>query len=382
MSVPLLSITIGIDPNVFSWGNFTLTWHGLFTFVAVAVAVFLVGRWAKREGLVTDAVYSVAVWAIIGGIIGTRVFHVIDLWNDFYKDNPSQIFQIWEGGITIWGAILGGFVGGAAYIWIRNHPSFIKLWNDLSRRSGGASFTIRNLAAQPSKLEELRNGLGGLAPIKAFDYRRGMLKVTFEKPLGVSDLRPIFQNFGHTDVTIDGGRFERAPLPSVGRLADITAPAVLIAMALGRVGDIINGEHLAQITSLPWGFRYTDPQTALLYRNAGLEGASTHPAVVYEMLWDLIVLGVIWSLRGRLRPYGMLFTLYLALYSVGKFFVQFLRLDKEWAIGLTEAHFVAIVVLAITIPLLISRAKFVRRAVPGRTGSTAPAPGDRKAGST
>ena len=70
MEIPLMSIRIGMDPDMFEIGSFVLTWHGFFTFIAVALAVFLVGRWAKKEGLDADAVYSVAVWAIVGGIIG------------------------------------------------------------------------------------------------------------------------------------------------------------------------------------------------------------------------------------------------------------------------------------------------------------------------
>ena len=226
----------------------------------------------KKEGLDSDAVYSVATWAIIGGIIGTRLVHVIDLWDEVYRHDPIQIIKIWEGGITIWGGILGGFLGGAVYMQVRNHPRFLRLWNRF------------------------------------------------------------------------GGKLDKAPLPSIGRLADITAPALLIAMALGRVGDIINGEHVANLTNLPWAFIYSHPESP---SNAIHGLASSHPAVVYEMLWDIAVLALIWPLRNRFRPYGMLFALYLAMYSMGKFFISFLRLDKEWAIGLNEAQFIAIIVLAI-----------------------------------
>ncbi|MBI4198702.1 MAG: hypothetical protein HY533_06300, partial [Chloroflexi bacterium] len=54
--------------------------------------------------------------------------------------------------------------------------------------------------------------------------------------------------------------------------------------------------------------------------------------------------------------------LYLMLYSLGRFFIQFLRLDKEWFAGLQEAHLIALVVLAITAPLLAYKARFVKPA--------------------
>ena len=266
------SITIGINPNLIDSGSFVLSWHGLLTFVAVALAVVLVARWGRREGIIADTVYSVAVWAVLGGIVGARLVHVIDRW-DFYGDNLSQVYAVWQGGIAIYGAIIGGFLGGATYVWINHH-------------------------------------------------------------------------------------FGRLKALSVGHLADITAPAILIAQAVGRIGDIINGEHIAKITDLPWGYIYSHP---LSPSNERYGLTASHPAVAYELLWDLAVLAVIWRLRGRLRPHGMLFAVYGMLYALGRFFIQFLRLDKEWFAGLQEAHVLSIIVLAVTVSLLASRARWVRR---------------------
>ena len=290
MNISLLAIRIGIDPDMIHVGSFNLTWHGFLTFIAVALAVFLVARWARQQGFDVDSVYSIATWCIIGGIVGSRALHVIDLWG-FYTDDPIRIIQIWNGGITIYGAVLGGFFGGAGYMLIRNHPRFLALWSKLFR----------------------------------------------------------------------GATLEPAPLPSIGRLADIAAPAMLIAMAVGRVGDVINGEHFAKASDLPWAFVYTHPQIQALYSNNLLSSLSpSHPAIVYEMLLDMAVLGVVLAVRDRLRPYGMTFVLYLGLYSLGRFFISFLRLDKEWAIGLNEAQIVAIIVIALTIPLLAFKAQLVK----------------------
>ena len=107
----LLSITIDMDANIFQVGSLILTWHGFFTFVAVAVAVVMVARWGKQQGLDSDAIYSVAVWAILGGIALARLTHVIDRWGDIYSHDPLQSFRLWTGGVTIYGAILGGFIG-------------------------------------------------------------------------------------------------------------------------------------------------------------------------------------------------------------------------------------------------------------------------------
>ena len=278
------SISIGINPNLFDLGRVVLSWHGFLTFIAVAVSVFLVVRWGSREGMVADAVYSVAVWCIVGGVIGARLVHVIGIW-DFYQNDPARIFYVWQGGVAIYGAILGGFVGGATYILVRNSGWFLTLWGRYFRFLGEA---------------------------------------------------------------------KAAPLPGIGHLADIAAPAMLISQAIGRVGDVINGEHFANASSLPWAVVYTHSNSPAL----GLP--ASHPAVAYELLMDLIILGVLWPLRKRFRPHGMFFALYLATYSMGRFFLSFLRAEFREYGGLNEAQIIALVVMAITIPLLVSKARLIK----------------------
>ena len=101
----LLSIPIGMDPNLFKIGSFLLTWHGFFTFVAVAVVVWLSSRSGERAGVHPDISYSAAVWAILGGVIGARLVHVIDRW-DYYQFNLLQTLYVWEPGIAVWGAVM------------------------------------------------------------------------------------------------------------------------------------------------------------------------------------------------------------------------------------------------------------------------------------
>ena len=114
-------IEIDIGPYMFSAGSFVVSWHGFFSFIAIVTAVFLVGRWAPMKNIDPDDIYSIAIWAILGGILGARIVHVIDNLN-YYSNNPAQIIAIWSGGIGVWGGILGGFAGGAIYAFIKGHP--------------------------------------------------------------------------------------------------------------------------------------------------------------------------------------------------------------------------------------------------------------------
>ena len=82
--------------------------------------------------------------------------------------------------------------------------------------------------------------------------------------------------------------------------------------------------------------------------------------MAYELLMDLVILAVLWPLRDRLRPHGMFFALYLGTYSLGRFFLSFLRTEFNEYGPLNEAQIVALIVLGITIPLLVGKARFVR----------------------
>jgi phosphatidylglycerol:prolipoprotein diacylglycerol transferase len=131
-----------------------------------------------------------------------------------------------------------------------------------------------------------------------------------------------------------------------GQLADIAAPGIILAQAVGRVGCAINGCCYGTPTSLPWGFVYTNPDS---YAPLGM---STQPAVVYELLFDLALFGMLLAVRHRLKASGSIFLLYLATYSAGRFFFSYLRENTTYG-GLREAQIIALVVLVITVPLLV-----------------------------
>ena len=98
-------IEIDSGPFLVNFGSLLISWHGIFSFIAVASAVFLVGRWAPLRGVDPDDIYSIALWAIIGGILGARFVHVIDHLS-IYSEDPLKVFAIWSGGIGLWGGCL------------------------------------------------------------------------------------------------------------------------------------------------------------------------------------------------------------------------------------------------------------------------------------
>ena len=106
-----LVLTFAFDPLIAQLGALQLGWHGLFTALAVGVAVWLAMRLAELRQLPTDRIADVAMWGVVGGIIGARLFHVLDHL-DYFAQNPLEVFAVWQGGIAVYGAFVGGVVAG------------------------------------------------------------------------------------------------------------------------------------------------------------------------------------------------------------------------------------------------------------------------------
>ena len=116
-----MNIDIGFDPVIAQLGPFQLGWHGVFTAIAVVVAIRVAAVIGEREGVQADTVYNLAGWGVVGGLVGARVFHVADHLS-FYLANPLLIPAVWEGGIAVYGAFIGGLVAGGIAAWRAQLP--------------------------------------------------------------------------------------------------------------------------------------------------------------------------------------------------------------------------------------------------------------------
>ncbi|HMN14785.1 MAG TPA: prolipoprotein diacylglyceryl transferase, partial [Bellilinea sp.] len=119
-------ITIPIDPILFSIGHFHLRWYSLIVTAAVILGVWLALKEAGRKGFNTEQLANSVLWIVIAGMVGARLFHVIDHWPDEFAANPIRALYIWEGGLAIWGGVLGGLAATAVLARI-NHWKLTRL---------------------------------------------------------------------------------------------------------------------------------------------------------------------------------------------------------------------------------------------------------------
>jgi phosphatidylglycerol---prolipoprotein diacylglyceryl transferase len=252
----LLSIEIGIDPVILDQWGIEITWHGLFTALGVIIGVAVATAFARRAGYQEDTIYNVALCLVIGGIIGARALYVIENLGDF-EDDPLDIIRVNTGGISIYGALIGGTIGGWLYAFIRK-------------------------------------------------------------------------------------------VPNLPRGADIAVMGGILGMAVGRIGDVINGEHFASDTNMPWGVVYTHPDSpSKLSEGFPINGGDPlvqpqHPAVAYEMIGDIVIFGVLLFIFLRVNRSGVTFFAWVFLYGLLRTLVSFLRLDDIVFLGLRTAQLIGI----------------------------------------
>ncbi|MFH0942971.1 MAG: prolipoprotein diacylglyceryl transferase [Candidatus Beckwithbacteria bacterium] len=193
----------------------------------------LVGSWAASKKY--REVWDGLLWAVGGGIIGARLYHVIDYWS-YYSQNLTKIIAVWQGGMGIFGGILGGALG--LLIFSQSKKKWLKL---------------------------LDAGALGL-------------------PLG---------------------------------------------QAIGRWGNFFNQELYGYPSTLPWAI-YIKPENRLVQF---MDYKYFQPLFLYESLWCLSVFIILWRLSRRWPlGQGKWLAAYLFLYGLGRFFLEFLRLNP-WQIG-------------------------------------------------
>lgn len=269
----MTGIVLPVDPIILEIGPLMLRWYGLMIAIGIIAGAYLGAREAQRRGISFDEAINAITWAVPVGFVFARLFHVVDTPR-YYLDNPLKVFAINEGGMAIYGGLVGGVVAGVVY----------------------------------ARWRHLR----------------------------------------------------------IGKLADAAAPGLILGQAIGRIGCFMNGDHQGVAASLPWATMYTNPNTVVPDF-----GVPRHPTQVYEGLYDLAVFGLLWWLRKRVAVDGVLFWTYASLYSFGRFWISFLRLDADFLFGLKEAQVISLLTFMVGVPLVLYLFGRYQRTAAGGVGQTA-----------
>ena len=222
-------------PQELGYSFFRLRYYGVFLALGI-VAAYLYATKRLVKYKITQAEFEgLALWAIIFGFVGARIYHVISEF-DLYLNAPMQIFRIWQGGLSIYGAVLGGLIGIVVYLY-RHHQ-----------------------------------------------------------------------------------------LARLGSFLDLLAPSLIIGQMIGRLGNLFNYELYGYPTNLLWKMF-----VPVEFRSGSyLSFKYFHPLFLYEIILGLVILFILERLSQKTLRSGQLFLTYLFLYNIGRFFLEFLRIDSVY----------------------------------------------------
>lgn len=130
---PLFAVfSMPLDPIIVRVGGLAIHWYGLFIALGILVNVPIARREARRKGISEDLVFNLAVWCVIFGVIGGRLYYVVQADQPggfaYYLDHPGEILATWEGGMAFYGMVFAVFLTVIGYCyWSRQGQKL--LWS-------------------------------------------------------------------------------------------------------------------------------------------------------------------------------------------------------------------------------------------------------------
>ena len=118
VSFPGLGISVDISPVAFHIGQKEIYWYALIILAGFIAGLLLAAHNSEKRGIKKDYVWDIALFGIVFGIICARIYYVIFAWDEF-RGNFADVFKIWEGGLAIYGGIIGAILPVIIYCRIR-----------------------------------------------------------------------------------------------------------------------------------------------------------------------------------------------------------------------------------------------------------------------
>ena len=154
--------------------------------------------------------------------------------------------------------------------------------------------------------------------------------------------------------------FSRVKKVSFWPLADAIVPSLVLGQAIGRIGNLMNGDAYGLPTRLPWGIHFPpDSPAGRVY-----PGLATHPSMIYEMILDVLVFAYLWGIRKKGYRDGFPTAMYVILYSLARSLVSFSRGDDLFLGPIRAPHAIS-AVLVIGFTAFILWRRLYARTTPG-----------------
>lgn len=233
-------------PELLRIGDFSIKGYGSMIALGIVAAILLARYRGRKRGMNIDAIYDIAIYGVVGGVIGGKLLFILTELPYIMK-NPVVLKDMLSAGFVLYGSIIGGALG--AYIFLkRKRMSFLKYF-------------------------------------------------------------------------------------------DLVAPSIALAQGFGRIGCFFAGCCYGKQTDGPFG---------VIFKNSyyAPNDIHIHPTQIYSSLGDFVMAGILIFFASKPRKDGQVGGLYMILYSIGRFFIEFLRDDPRGNVGIfSTSQFICIFIL-------------------------------------
>ena len=340
------AVIVGL-PQIFEEG-LPIRGYGVMLLLAASTGLAMAIHRGRQQGLHPDTIFSLAFAMFICGIVGARLFHVIEYWENFFVGQPigkglAQAVLFTEGGLVVYGSLIGA---GAAFLWFtRRHKLPTLALADLLAPSLAIGLALGRIGC-------LLNGCcyGGVCDRP--------WAVTFPRQSTAERMSPPYQD-QLAGGEMHGFRWEQDPRDGrlvVTRVADdlapkLTAGAVIEKFAGQRIesaDQLVRSIFAAYKTKQPLKLGLADGSTVVLAA-APIRPRSlpVHPTQIYSAVNACLLGWFLWLYYPLRRRDGEVTALLLTLYPIARFLLEMIRTDESaiFGTGLSISQNVSIVIL-------------------------------------
>jgi phosphatidylglycerol---prolipoprotein diacylglyceryl transferase len=340
--------------------------YGFMIMIGFLLAAYIAVRRGRRLGVDSDLLLDVGIIGLLAGMLGAKINHIIQFWEE-YAAKPGapgalEIFNISDGGLNWLGGIILGPLPFIFWYLRTKGREKIELWS----WQNGVLLLLTLLFA-----------LIGTRALHLY-LHSGDYSWRF-----ITGFQAGFVLYGGLIAgVLAGALYIKMRGESIGKIADLAAPSMMIGVAFGRIGCFLNGCCYGRITEGFLGVKF--PQGSYPFRehrNDGkigpemTESAPVYPTQLFETAATLAFFFILsWYDRNKKRNRGETALLAGVLYSAWRFFIEFVRDDPRGSLilGITYSQLVSLIVLALCGTGFV----FLRRRTPlaGPPGDTLPIP--------
>lgn len=309
--------------------------YGVMVLLGLLAGIGITIVRGKQLGIVADVIIGLGFWMMLGGIAGARMFYVVQKWNENqHLDLQSRVidvFKLTEGGLVIYGGVVGGLLAGAIYCRLQRLP--ITATADLVAPGFLIGLSLGRIGC-------LLHGccFGGVctANLPAIHF-----------PAGSGAYNSQLDSGALLGIELEG---RRSPPGTIARIR----PDSLAEKAEWHAGQRVDEIDWGRSGELPASPTSPPPQradvivdgqrTTLLSTQLPAQSLATHPSQIYASINALLLCLLVWQLQPLPRRDGVTFLVAIMLYALSRFLLELVRSDEAGQLGtsLTIAQLIAL----------------------------------------